>query len=221
MGLFSYTKEKEIRLKIKQIAYYIVIGFISVIAVVILPLLNSSVDLRFEFPNTVAGWTVYIITRASIAAINILFYFCFMSQAKINVAKDERYLKAREILEKANIDHERKPKSPAKWTAQQYTTKTLTLTLTSVLSTIALTTAILSFDLAVFLAYFFTIIMGLIFGFIQMKKAEDYWTDEFYEYALLVQKEQENQKNSVVANNLSQKKQNVEKSAKISPKGEK
>ena len=60
-----------------------------------------------------------------------------------------------------------------------------------VLSVIGLTNAILAFDLAVFLAYFLTVCMGLVFGFIQMKKAEDYWTDEFFEYAIMVQKQAE------------------------------
>ena len=191
MGLFSYSKEKEIKLKIKQIIYYFVIGFISVVAVVILPLLNSHAEVKFDFPTTPAGWLVYIITRASIALINILFYFCFMAQAKINVKHDEKYLKACEILEKIDLSNERKPKSPKAWTAKQYTSKTITLTLTSVLSVIGLTNAILAFDLAVFLAYFLTVCMGLVFGFIQMKKAEDYWTDEFFEYAIMVQKQAE------------------------------
>ena len=34
------------------------------------------------------------------------------------------------------------------------------------------------------LSYVFTLIMGVVFGVIEMKKVEDYWTNEFYDYAI-------------------------------------
>ena len=50
-------------------------------------------------------------------------------------------------------------------------------------TTVALTQAILSFDWMSMLTYLFTIVMGLIFGVLQMKTAEEYWTNEFWQYA--------------------------------------
>lgn len=83
------------------------------------------------------------------------------------------------------------PKSPHKWVSQQYGKKGTTIFLTTALSSIALTQAILSFDYVSMLTYLFTIIMGLIFGVLQMKTAEDYWTDEYLQYALMKQAEKE------------------------------
>lgn len=39
------------------------------------------------------------------------------------------------------------------------------------------------------LTYLFTIIMGLIFGILQMKRAEEYWTDEFWKYAKMIEEQ--------------------------------
>ena len=52
------------------------------------------------------------------------------------------------------------------------------------MSVVAFGQAILSYDWVSMLAYIFTLAMGLIFGVMQMKKAEIYWTTEYYAYAL-------------------------------------
>jgi hypothetical protein len=38
------------------------------------------------------------------------------------------------------------------------------------------------------LTYFFTILLGVIFGILQMNQTEIYWTEEYYKYALRVDK---------------------------------
>ena len=55
----------------------------------------------------------------------------------------------------------------------------------------ALTQAILAFDWISFLVYLFTITMGIIFGVLAMKNAENYWTQEYYDYAVQVVAERE------------------------------
>lgn len=111
-----------------------------------------------------------------------------MQQAKVNVKDNENYKKARNILMKQK-EKEVLPKSPNKWNSQQYIKKGSTIFITTGLSTIALTQAILTFDYVSMLTYLFTIIMGLIFGILQMKTAEEYWTDEYLQYALMKERE--------------------------------
>ena len=65
----------------------------------------------------------------------------------------------------------------------------------------ALTQAILAFDWISFLVYLFTITMGIIFGVLAMKNAENYWTQEYYDYAVQVVAEQEALKESNKAPN--------------------
>lgn len=164
--------------------YYILIGIVSLLALGFLPLLGSEVGLDWNVPSTVAGWVVWGATRLIIATINIIVYVCFMEQAKINVKDDVHYKEALEILSKSE-QKEFTPRSPRKWNAQQYGKKGTSLFISSLLATIALSQAILTFDWVALLTYLFTIILGIIFGVLQMKQAEIYWINEFYDYAKL------------------------------------
>lgn len=174
--------------KIKQWMYYIVIGIVSLIALCFLPMVGSTVGLGWNLPNTVVGWLVWILVKAVVAALNVTIFHCFMLQAKINIADNTYYKEARDILRLIE-DKEFIPRSPAEWTKKQYGQKGVTIFITTGLSTIALTQAVLSFDWISMLSYLFTIIMGLIFGIFQMKTAEEYWTNEFWQYAQKTKKD--------------------------------
>lgn len=152
-------------------------------------MLGTSVGLVWNIPDTVVGWIVWIVTKLIVAIINILIFHCFMCQAKVNISDNENYKKARDILIHEKVK-EVLPKSPHKWNIEQYGKKGVTIFLASALSTITLTQALLAFDWVSMLTYLFTIIMGLIFGVLQMKTAEEYWTSEYLEYALLYQQNQ-------------------------------
>ena len=193
--------------KIKQWMYYFIIGIVSFIALVFLPMIGSDVGLGWNIPNTVVGWVVWVTVKLIVAVLNVLIFHCFMLQAKINIKDNEKYIEANQIL----IDCKEKewnPRGPQAWNKQQYGTKGITIFVTTALSTVALTQALLTFDWMSMLTYLFTIVMGLIFGIMQMKTAEDYWTDEYWQYAKMVQrkvdlaeKEHSEQGDSSVCNN--------------------
>lgn len=168
--------------KIKQWMYYFIIGIVSMIALCFLPMIGSNVGLGWNLPNTVVGWIVWITVKVIVAVLNVLIFHCFMLQAIINIKEHKKYQEAREIL-RLTDQKDFIPRSPAAWNKQQYGQKGVTIFITTALSTIALTQAMLTFDWMAMLTYLFTIIMGLIFGIMQMKTAEDYWTDEFWQYA--------------------------------------
>ena len=169
--------------KIKQGMYYIIIGVVSFIALVFLPMIGSTVGLGWNIPDTVVGWIVWVGSKLIVSTLNVLIFHCFMCQAKINVKDNENYIRARAILTDVNLK-EITPRSPRKWKAEQYGKKGVTIFITSSLAVVALTQAVLTFDYISMLTYLFTIIMGLIFGVLQMKTAEEYWTREYLEYAL-------------------------------------
>lgn len=173
--------------KIRLYTYYIIIGIVSMIALVFLPMVGSSAGLGMNLPDTVTGWVVWVATKLIVAALNIVIFYCFMQQAKVNVKDNEHFKKANEILEQVSEREQRAPRSPQEWTRKQYGTKGISIFVCTILATISLTQAILTFDYITMLTYLFTIIMGLIFGVIQMKNAEVYWTTEFYQYAVKMQ----------------------------------
>jgi hypothetical protein len=145
-------------------------------------MIGSNVGLGWNLPNTFVGWVVWVTVKLIVAVLNVLIFHCFMLQAKINIKDNEKYIEAKQILSTNNIK-EFIPRSPNAWNRQQYGQKGVTIFITTALSTVALTQAMLTFDWMSMLTYLFTIIMGLIFGIMQMKTAEDYWTDEFWQYA--------------------------------------
>ena len=169
--------------KVKQGLYYIVVGVVSFISLVFLPMIGSTIGLGWNIPDTTVGWIVWVGGKLIVAILNVLIFHCFMCQAKLNIKDNENYLRAREILMDVKLK-EFTPRSPRKWNAEQYGKKGVTIFITSSMTVVALTQAVLSFDYISMLTYLFAIIMGLIFGILQMKTAEEYWTREYLEYAL-------------------------------------
>ena len=196
----ALSASNEARDKVKQNMYYILIGIISFISVAFLPMVGSTVGLGWKLPDTPTGWVVWAISRLIIATINVLIFYSFMEQAKLNVAKDPHYIEATEILLKAK-KAEHTPRSPQKWQALQYGKRGTKIFISSALSVVALGQAILSFDWVSMLAFIFTIAMGIVFGVLQMKKAEAYWTDEFYRYALMIKEEEAKKPEEIVNDN--------------------
>lgn len=176
--------------KVRQWMYYFIIGIVSMIALCFLPMIGSNVGLGWNLPNTFVGWVVWVTVKLIVAVLNVLIFHCFMLQAKINIKENEKYIEAQEILRLNNFK-DFIPRSPNAWNKQQYGQKGVTIFITTALSTVALTQAMLTFDWMSMLTYLFTIIMGLIFGIMQMKTAEDYWTDEFWQYAQKVKRDLE------------------------------
>lgn len=172
----------------RQWLYYLLIGLLSLVCLVFLPMVGSTTGLEWAVPNTTVGWIVWGTTKAIVAMVNVMIFYCFMEQAKLNVKNDPNYQRARDILIDAKVK-EVQPRSPGKWNSQQYLKKGTTIFLTSALSCVALSQALLSYDYMTLLSYVFTIVMGVVFGILQMKNAEEYWTIEYLKYALMVQKE--------------------------------
>lgn len=185
-------EESSVKQSLKQGMYYIIIAVISFISVVFLPMLGSTLGLGWKLPDTTAGWVVWGASRAIVATINVLLFHSFMEQAKLNIKDNEHYKEAQDILVKVK-KKEHKPKSPAQWNAAQYGKKGVSIFLASAMSVVAIGQAVLSYDWPTALAYLFTLGMGIIFGIMQMKKAENYWTTEYYEYALMKKRMEEEQ----------------------------
>ena len=167
---------------------YWIIGIVSFLALFFLPFVGSSAGLAFVLPTTTAGWIVYCGTKVMVAAINVLIFHCFFQQSRLNVADNQRYKEALNILDRLKIK-EQNFRSPEQYTRSSYLTKGTSIFITTILGAFSLTQAILVFDPIMFLTYLFTIIMGVIFGILSMKNAEIYWTEEMWHYAKKLEKE--------------------------------
>lgn len=177
--------------ELRQWQYYILIGTISFITVFFLPFIGSNVGLKLVLPNTVAGWMVYVASKLLVAVVNILLFHCFMQQAKINVKDHPKYIEANQILNRYGYTYTAEPRGPIEWQLLQYKRKGTWLGVGTLISAIGLSQAILSFSWISMLTYLLIIIFGVIFGILQMNNAEEYWTEEYYEYAKSIQKRME------------------------------
>lgn len=167
----------------KQYQNYVIIAVLSITCLFFFPMLGTELGVAWRFPTTPAGWTVFIITKLSIAAINMLIFHCFVQQAKVNSLTHPNYVMACEILNKVETCDIEKPKSPKEYFAEVYGKKGIFVFLTSALSAIGLTQAVLTFDLVSMLTYLFTILVGVIAGLIEMSKDELYWQETYLRYA--------------------------------------
>lgn len=168
---------------IKNKLYYYIIALGSILFLVFVPMLGSEAGLKIELPNSVAGWSIFVITKIAIAALNVMIFHCFLQQAQVNVQDNPNYIEAKRLLMMIN-DEKYVPRSPEYFLSHQYKTKGITIAITSIVACISLTNAIMTFDPVAFMTYLFTVIVAVIMGILTMKNNEVYWITEFYQYAL-------------------------------------
>ena len=173
----------------KQYLYYVIIGIFTFIVLVFMPMLGSSIDGGLKLPQGKGAWIMFVITRVFIAITNIIIFYSFMQQAKLNVRNNEYYKAANEILLKTKNAKEKKPMSPKKWEASQYLKKGTTIALGTVFALFSLSQAILTYKYTDLISYVLLIFSATVFGIFQMKKAEIYWTTEYYRYAKMIEEE--------------------------------
>ena len=161
--------------KFKQVVYYIIIAVVSFASVAFLPFIGSVISGTFVWPHGPLEWAIWVTGKILVSIINVLIFYSFLSQGKVNIKDDKHYLEAIELLKQVQRHQKQlKPRSPKKYLSRVWGTKGVTLFITSILSAMVLSEALLVFDLATFLSYVFTVLLAIVFGFLQMLKTEEY-----------------------------------------------
>lgn len=188
--------------------YYCLIFLLSLVVMTVAPMfspaVNSELGIAAMFPHSPIGWAIYVCTKLFVGIVNLLLFHCFVKQARINIKDNARYIEACRIYEMYH-PREYNPRGPKQYFGQLYRKKGIMIFATSILSAVVLTNAILAFDLTAFVTYCMTILMGIIFGILKMKEVENYWTGEFYDAAMVLQRKyqaQESMANSSINDNV-------------------
>ena len=176
---------------VRRYLYYILVGVISVIMLVFMPMLGSSAGLQWVLPTTVAGWTVYVISKLCSAGFNIGLFHCFTKQGKLNIMSCPEYKAAQIMLGEIDKDLATLPRSPKQYYMDVYGKKGLAIFITTLLGTVGLAQSILTFDAKEFIVQLIALVVGLIMGVLQMKDTEAFWTEEFPSYVRGLRKEKE------------------------------
>ena len=185
--------------KLRPYAYYIVIAILTLISTCFLPMIGSSADVSFEFPTTWDGWLVFFGGRIIISFINTTIFYCFISQAEVNVQKDPNYIEANERLNKVKVKKKKTPQNPKIFLRNQWIKKGIMLFFSTIGATFVFSNVILAFDLTMLLVYSFTVLVAVITGWLTMEKIQYYWTHEYLDYAKMIEEEEtiENDKESI------------------------
>lgn len=174
---------------LRQNIYPIIIALASLLVLVFFPMIGSGAVIGTLIPTGTAAilfWTLKGLT----VALNLAIFSAFRAQAKQDISDHPNYIEARRLLAK-HKPKGYKPLSPAQFGAKQWGIKGTTLALSTGVTTIALTNIILNYDWVTAVSCLITIIMAIIFGLLNMATEETYWTDDFLQYARMVDAERE------------------------------
>lgn len=180
----------DVKFKISNNIYYILAFSMSFAVLFFFPFFGSELNLKMKLPNSTAGWILYVVDKLLVSGLNLGIFYSFNEQGRINVKENEKYKKALEIVA-VEKSKEYKPRSISKWKKQTYYTKGLGIVLGTLGTLVGIGNAILKYDYVLLITYVLTIIMAIICGVMQMLKAEEYYTTEFYDYAILLLKQKE------------------------------
>lgn len=172
----------------REYLYYILIGLISIVSLTFLPMIGSTFGAEFHFPQTKWELTLFITVRACASIVNVLIFHSFVCQSKVNVKNEPKYLEAREILITTKKKN-KQPRSLARFNVEEYGKKGTSLLIGTFFGTLVLTEAIINFSLVNFLTYVFTTTIAIVFGVLEMKKYEEYYVTEYWEYAQMIKED--------------------------------
>lgn len=188
----------------KQYMYYGIISALVVVALVILPMIDTSGTLGFQAPTTTLGWVAYIIIRCMVGVITFMIFVSFDEQGKVNILEDPRYIEAYNKLYSVK-DKNYIPMSPRTYKLKTRGIKGTSLAFSMIVTAFMVVEAVLTYNMSVLVAYGLTIIMSVISGFFQMQKSSDYWVEEFprwVDYYIEKLKEEQEQCSNMTEKNI-------------------
>lgn len=193
----SKQKSKEIHDKVRDVGNYILIALISIIVCFVVPLVSGCLDgdLGLNFPKTKEAWIIWIVIKLGSALSNVAIFVLFKLQAKRNIADNPNYIKANEIIRKEQQGKSYIPRSPKQMNAKEYSSKGVSIFLSTAVSSIVVTQLILGFDLITLISMVISTLITIGFGWTTMIKNEQYWTEEYLDYAEYISKINEEKKN--------------------------
>ena len=162
----------------KNIAYYVMIGLVSLLLLFVIPLFSGALygDFTAYFPETMEGWIVWLVLRISSAVGNMALFILFKLQAKKNILGNANYQEACDILDTlaARAAKVRRPRSPWRMNFDDYIVKGASLVVMTLVSTITITALVISFDIISFISMIVTVVLGILFGWTTMINNEEY-----------------------------------------------
>lgn len=170
--------EKKFREFFKSYMYFGIIIILVVIALIFLPMFDSSGKIGISIPETTLGWISYIVIRCLVGVISYLIFISFDEQGKVNIRNDERYKNAYMKLYTSK-DKNYIPMSPTQYKLKTRGVKALTTAISSIGLGFIIIECTLTYNYNILLAYGVTIALSVIVGVFEMEKTANWWVEEF------------------------------------------
>lgn len=171
--------------------YGLIVAILTVAILVIAPFISGGTEANLEIMNlnTVSAWMIYLTPKILTAMGNMAATVCFINQGELNVKDNQNYLKAKEILRKTKSKKAKKPRSPSEFFVPMYAKKMMTALVTTALGLVIIGELILNFDVISFISILVTEISTVVIGLFGMLNTQDYLTDEYLSYAIMIEQE--------------------------------
>lgn len=175
----------KVRQFLSKYMYGLIVAVIVWIALILVPMFNTDGMVGLRIPTDTMACIAYFTIRGIVAVLVFMIFVLFDMQGKNNILDDPRYLEAYNLLNTVE-DKEYIPISPAKYKAKTYGFKAVTLSVSTCATACIMMEMVLSYNWVLLASYALSIIFAVINGLIQMKKAEIYWVEEYYKYAVYI-----------------------------------
>lgn len=171
--------------------YGLIVAILTVAILVIAPFISGGTEARLEIMSltTLESWLIYLTPKVLTALGNMAATICFINQGELNVKDNPNYIRAKEILRKTTSKKVKKPRSPSAFFVPMYTKKLMTSLVTTALGLLIIGELILNFDIISFISILVTEISTVVIGLFGMLNTQDYLTDEYLSYAVMIEQE--------------------------------
>ena len=111
----DYDRRQEQYQRFKDVAYYIIIAIVSFVSVSFLPFLQSVVAATMWWPTNGMEWTLWIASKVAISVINVVIFYSFIEQGKVNIKDSAIYKDAMRRLSLTKKQKQLLPRSPKRY----------------------------------------------------------------------------------------------------------
>lgn len=176
---------------IAKYIYGLIVAMVTVAILVIAPFITGGTEAKLEIMKltTLEAWLIYLTPKILTAMGNSAATVCFINQGQLNVKNHPNYIRAREILRKVKNKKVKKPRSPGAFFVPMYVNKILSTITTTALGLLIIGELILNFNVIQFISILVTEITTVVIGLFGMLNTQEYLTDEYLAYAIMIEQE--------------------------------
>lgn len=171
--------------------YGLIVAILTIAILVIAPFISGGTEANLELLSlsTAEEWMIYLTPKILTAMGNMAATICFINQGELNVKDNQNYIKAKKILRETKSKKVKRPRSPSEFFVPMYAKKMMSALVTTALGLVIIGELILNFDVISFISIMVTEISTVVIGLFGMLNTQNYLTDEYLSYAVMIEQE--------------------------------